>query len=670
MNDHPVDEPCADVSSSPLSPCRNDKPVRSGPSASTAKGSNAEIPQLSEGKPGMDKAPSKGETSSSRGLILDAMRLLGQGAGLTQLISAKTADSVVSAGRRTGTFLTAPLKRHAPPIRRARKKRTARPDAENKPRPADREVLCSKLGERICCLTQLDPSSLLTGLQRDASATAARDEADGITALTLRLSGDAGKAPDRKESPEKPAASEQEGEASAAEDRNDGLARELAEVRGKLEQAEQLIARIHTNEIETREKLHEKEEALSAATRDLEEAQHRADDERSRHAAELDSLRSEFESVQTELTETKAAADEARAETHTLASDLASARNELDEARKQAQTEQSRLSSQLDAIQAENEALQAELTDIQAEAQDATSRAERLEAELSEPRASSASEGEEDEDLPHPEPQLGDSLHSTVAETTDPPSDEYPNFPDEPADPPISELEVQTDVKEPATRVTEEDAPVFARVTAEDVQAADFRGVSEKVMLTRTLSDMDMNRPDSIRARAARSMGNIRHALSAQALIAQLRDETSANARKECILALTALDAKQGLPVIRWALKDEAAAVRLAAVRAIYRLAGSEGAGVLAQMLHDVDEDVKRRAATCLGWLGHKSMASELIPLLRDESASVRLAGLEALGNLKSSAVVDKIIERLDDPEESVQRRAFHVLETITGKRM
>ena len=84
----------------------------------------------------------------------------------------------------------------------------------------------------------------------------------------------------------------------------------------------------------------------------------------------------------------------------------------------------------------------------------------------------------------------------------------------------------------------------------------------------------------------------------------------------------------------------------------------------------DADEDVRRRAAACLGWLGQEHLAVELRPLLRGKSASVRLAALEALANLKSSAMVDDVIGLLDDPEESVQRRAFQVLQTVTGKRM
>jgi hypothetical protein len=88
--------------------------------------------------------------------------------------------------------------------------------------------------------------------------------------------------------------------------------------------------------------------------------------------------------------------------------------------------------------------------------------------------------------------------------------------------------------------------------------------------------------------------------------------------------------------------------------------------------------DDGRPAHTVARWVSSKgekghwseTLAAKLVPLLGDRSPSVRLASLEALGNLKSSAVLDKIIELLDDPEESVQKRAFHVLGTITGKQM
>ena len=206
-------------------------------------------------------------------------------------------------------------------------------------------------------------------------------------------------------------------------------------------------------------------------------------------------------------------------------------------------------------------------------------------------------------------------------------------------------------------------------VTRAEASAAKFAGVREKLVFTRALQDM--SRPDeAVRARAARSLGGIRHELSARELSARLARDPSAEVRKECVNALRALEARKELPAVEHALSDTSASVRLAAVRGMYSLAGPEGAASLIRMLSDENEDVRRRAAACTGWLGVEHLWAEVAPLLKDESASVRRTALDALGNLKSPDAVAEVIGLLEDPEESVRKKALDVLQTITGKQM
>lgn len=206
-------------------------------------------------------------------------------------------------------------------------------------------------------------------------------------------------------------------------------------------------------------------------------------------------------------------------------------------------------------------------------------------------------------------------------------------------------------------------------VTPDEVSAAVFAGIAEKIMFTRALRDLE-SQNEARRARAAHALSGIHHELSARVLSSRLMGDSSAEVRKECVNGLTALRMKDQLPAIERALSDGHSSVRLAAVRGVHRLAGVDGAALLIRMFSDADEDVRRRAVGCLGWLGQKHLAVELLPLLRGRSASVRLASLEALGNLRSPAVVGDVIERLDDPDESVQRKAYDVLQAITGKQM
>ena len=205
-------------------------------------------------------------------------------------------------------------------------------------------------------------------------------------------------------------------------------------------------------------------------------------------------------------------------------------------------------------------------------------------------------------------------------------------------------------------------------VTPEEVQAATFAGAAERVVFRRALSDMK-RQVEATRLEAAKTMGGIRHELSARALAACFSRESSARVREECVNALTRLGMQEGLPTVEGALADPVALVRLAAVRGTYRLAGPGCAAALIPMLCDGSEDVRRRAATCIGWLGEKSYARELVQLLADTSASVRSAVLDALGNLGSQRVVPEIIGLLNDPTESVRRKASDVLRAITGER-
>ncbi len=206
-------------------------------------------------------------------------------------------------------------------------------------------------------------------------------------------------------------------------------------------------------------------------------------------------------------------------------------------------------------------------------------------------------------------------------------------------------------------------------VTQAEASAAVFEGSREKLVFHRALSDLTRG-DETARARAVRDLGGIHHELSARAVAARLSRDRSANVRRECVNALTAIGGTDALSAAKRALSDASTGVRLAAVRGVYRLAGPDGAALLVRMFADGSEDVRRRAISCAGWLGQEHLAAALIPLLGDECAFVRSAALDALANLKSTQAVEEIIDVLDDPDESVARKASEALETITGKQM
>jgi len=203
---------------------------------------------------------------------------------------------------------------------------------------------------------------------------------------------------------------------------------------------------------------------------------------------------------------------------------------------------------------------------------------------------------------------------------------------------PQAEPEVELKVK-----VTE---PV--NVTAEDVQAADFKNGTERIIFTRALSDFS-SADTAARVDAARAIGGIAHDLSAKVLIAHAADEPSAVVRQECIKALTTLERKEGLSAVESALTDEAASVRLAAVWGIYRLTGVKSVPALTKVLSDRDEGVKRRAVTCIGWLSGQ---------------------IETIGHSQLRRVISALIECLNDPAESIRKATLDALQAVTGKKM
>ena len=168
----------------------------------------------------------------------------------------------------------------------------------------------------------------------------------------------------------------------------------------------------------------------------------------------------------------------------------------------------------------------------------------------------------------------------------------------------LIEISVEEPELKSESRAQSEVVPAYsAEITAEDVQAADFKNGVERILFSKALSDF-ASQDTTRRADAAVAIADIHHELSHRLLISHIADEPSARVRQECIKALSTLESKEGLSTIEQALSDEAASVRLAAVWGLYRLAGKESIPALTRMLYDKDESVRRRAVTCIGWLG------------------------------------------------------------------
>ncbi|GAF95429.1 unnamed protein product, partial [marine sediment metagenome] len=257
------------------------------------------------------------------------------------------------------------------------------------------------------------------------------------------------------------------------------------------------------------------------------------------------------------------------------------------------------------------------------------------------PEEASEEESDIDATLPHTDEQDEPAVVPTVEEIKpsieadviqeEPIGADVENI-EEPEPEPILESEVEVDVEETEPEpIPEVELTGPVEVTVEDVQAADFKNGTERIIFTKALSDFT-SADTAARVDAARAIGGIAHELSVRVLVAHMTDEPSAVVRQECIKALTTLEIAEGLSAIESALTDKTASVRLAAVWGVYRLAGIESLPKLLEILSDEDASVRRRTVTCIGWLGGQ---------------------LKTIGDSQLHRVISALIERLDDSADS-----------------
>jgi predicted nucleic acid-binding Zn-ribbon protein len=210
-----------------------------------------------------------------------------------------------------------------------------------------------------------------------------------------------------------------------------------------------------------------------------------------------------------------------------------------------------------------------------------------------------------------------------------------------------SEAEINAEDIEPEP-IPEVEVTESLEVTAEEVQAADFKSGADKILFTKAVSDFASQEAAS-RADAVGVIAGIRHELSSRLLITHMADEPSALVRRECVKALATLEIKEGISAIERALADEAPSVRLAAVWGLYRLAGTESVQALIPMLSDRDASVRRRAITCIGWVGGQ---------------------IAETGNHHCQQVISALIRCLNDSSESIKNTTLDALQAVTGKKM
>jgi len=410
------------------------------------------------------------------------------------------------------------------------------------------------------------------------------------------------------------------------------------------------------------------ESELAEVRSRLDEAQKQVEDMQSQFASQLSELQSQKDSLIFDLEQTtkevnhlKSTETTLRARVTAMESELDVTKAELEKARRPERFAKPQLLSEVGVAQTEPEVLLSEQQHkkVTESVEQETEKAAIEETDVPMPADVDVAETKQS-DLPEQEQkepvmvQTDQKIDCSI-ETTTVQSDD--------------QEDMETEIEEFQPVIAETSSSVPADVTIEEVNAADFDSVAEKVVFIKTLSDI-AGQDKAARVDAVKLMAGIRHELSVRVLAAQMEKEPAAQVQAECIKALTALNMKEALPTIEHALSKEAVSVRLAAVRGLYRLGGVTSAPELIRMLCDENEDIRRRTATCIGWLKKEELAVKLVPLLDDSSTSVRRAAVEAMVNLRSRKVVSALIEHLSDPEKTIRKAIISALKAITGKKM
>jgi HEAT repeat protein len=191
--------------------------------------------------------------------------------------------------------------------------------------------------------------------------------------------------------------------------------------------------------------------------------------------------------------------------------------------------------------------------------------------------------------------------------------------------------------------------------------------IGSKKAVTKLISVLqDRSLPTSLRAKAAKALGQIKDPAASKALLERLNDESEYDdVWEEVAIALgRELKVKEAAPAIIKRLKDtwEAEGLRATVAEALGGTGTDEAIETLKEMLSDSSESVRGNAALGLGHSGRVEVIQDLIDIMQNsgKAESERYKAAKALGNFRGQKVVEALIQTLNDTsaQESVRKNA------------
>jgi len=154
-----------------------------------------------------------------------------------------------------------------------------------------------------------------------------------------------------------------------------------------------------------------------------------------------------------------------------------------------------------------------------------------------------------------------------------------------------------------------------------------------------------------IRYAAALSLGELRDAEAATALVEQMEGDGHPLPRQAATIALGLIGQREAVPALLRALQSAPRDVRFQAATSLVQLDPESAVAPLRRALRDQDAEVRSAAASALGDLGDRESAPALARLLDDSHPGVRFDAAGSLARLGDRRGTQVLLDELGNDE-------------------
>jgi HEAT repeat protein/beta-lactamase regulating signal transducer with metallopeptidase domain len=174
----------------------------------------------------------------------------------------------------------------------------------------------------------------------------------------------------------------------------------------------------------------------------------------------------------------------------------------------------------------------------------------------------------------------------------------------------------------------------------------------------------------AVRLAAIQSLGNLSDPRAVDALVEAVKTDTDPQVREAAAEALGEIDSPRAVPGLIAALGSEkVGAVRAKIAWALGEIDDKRAVAALGAVVRDPDAEVRRQAVSALGELESAAAVPMLIPALKDADIETRKQAASALGEIGSKDAVEALIPLTKDADAEVRKQTVEALGQIEDKR-